>query len=269
MFNLDDLKRLDCSVHTKVNLSKIHFNYKVLDLILTYFVNYGLSTHKIALILQQVHEIKISHQTVSNYANSVSTIVKPLVDNFPCQLSNTLCGDETFSKVRGKNQYVFFWSDSEKKIITSYTIYPTRDTKCACQSIHYSLRHYKEIPNDLLLIMNGNPIYNAAQLFFHINGLDFQLRQVIGVKNNDEQSKTYRPYKQSEERLNRTFKQNYHDTNGYMVLFVCFLNFFKLHSSLKHRIPVQLDCFNNHPDMHMKDRWLNLIKLSIQYHKVA
>ena len=274
-FNLHDLKQTCSVANTKVDLSKIHFNHKVLGLVLTYYVNYGLSSRKTSLILKEVHGIKISHQTVVNYAYSVSKIVKPLVDNFPYQLSNTLSGDETYIKVRGKNHYVFFWSDPTKKIITSYTIYPIRDTKCACQSIHDCLRHYDHIPDDLLLITDGNPIYNAAQLFFHINNIDFQLRQVIGVKNKDDTSARYRPFKQIEERLNRTYKQNYHGTNGYdnlegansyMVLFICFFNFLRQHSSLKYKTPVELNCFKNHPDMLMQDRWLQLIELSEQYH---
>ena len=274
-FNLSDLKRTSEIIKTKVNLSKIHFDHKVLGLILTYYVNYGLSSRKTALILKDVHGIKISHQTVVNYANSVSQIVKPLVDNFPYELSNTLSGDETYIKVRGKNQYVFFWSDPSKKIITSYTIYSVRDTMCACQSIADCLRHYKDIPEDLLLITDGNPIYNAAQLFFHVNDIKFQLRQVIGVKNKDETSKEYRPFKQIEERLNRTYKQNYHGTNGYdslegansyMVLFVCFFNFLRQHSSLDFKTPVELDCFKKQPHMLMQDRWLQLIELSEHYH---
>ncbi len=171
------------NLEAKVNLSKIHFDSKVLGLVLTYYVNYGLSSRKTALILKEVHGLKISHQTVLNYANTVSTIVKPLVDNYPYNVLNVLTGDETYIKVRGKNHYVFFWSNPVTKIITSYTIYNKRDVECACKSIFDTLRHYKgKLPEDLILITDGNPIYNAAQLFFRLNGIDFELHQVIGVK---------------------------------------------------------------------------------------
>ena len=102
-------------------------------------------------------------------------------------------------------------------------------------------------PENLTLITDGNPIYNAAQVFFDINDIKFDLHQVIGVKNKDEISKKYRPFKQIEERLNRTYKQNYYGTNGYdklegansyMILFVCFFNFLRQHSSLKYKTPV-------------------------------
>ena len=272
-FNLDNLRNLDNAIDAPVNLSRIHFDFKVLGLILTYYVNYGLSSRKTALILKEVHGLRISHQTVINYAASVSVAVKPLIDNFHYNIGPILSGDETYIKVRGKNHYVFFWSDPASKIITSHTIYPVRDTECACKSIYDCLRHYKEIPEQLLLIIDGNPIYNATQVFFEINNIKFDLQQVIGVKNNDETSKQYRPFKQVEERLNRTYKQNYYGTNGYdklecansyMILFVCFFNFLRKHSSLGYKTPVDEGWFSE--DMLVQDRWLKLIELSSQYH---
>lgn len=272
-FDMNTLKTISHHEDIGFDLNKIHFDQKVLGLVLTYYVNYGLSSRKTALILRQVHGLKISHQTVINYASKVSKLIKPLIDNYPYQLTHTLSGDETYIKVRGKNQYVFFWSDPHTKIITSYTIYANRDTKNACQSIYDCLSKYKDIPEDLLLITDGNPIYNAAQLFFHINGIDFTLKQVVGVKNKDAESKEYRPYKQIEERLNRTYKQNYYGTNGYhslkcandyMVLYVCFFNFLRQHSSLKFNTPVDDNLFDK--DSLMQDCWLKIIELSTQYY---
>lgn len=272
-FNMDSLKKADENIDAPVKLSRIHYSSKVLGLLLTYYVNYGLSSRKTALIMKEVHGLRISHQTVLNYANTVSAHVRPLVDKYPYKLNSLLSGDETYIKVRGKNQYVFFWSDPVSKIITSYTIYNTRNTFDACRSIMDCFMHYKEIPEDMTMITDGNPIYNAAQLFFHINGIDFVLHQVIGVKNLDEESAKYRSYKQTEERLNRTYKQNYYGTNGYdkletanvyMILYVCFFNFLRRHSSLGYKTPVDDGLFDE--DELMPDRWLKLIELSEQYH---
>lgn len=169
--------------------------------------------------MKQIYGVRISHQTVINYDNDVSALVKDMVDHYPYKIGSLLAGDETYIKVRGKNQYVFFWSDPYSEVITSHTIYPTRDTECACRSIYNCLRHYSgKIPEDLTFITDGNPIYNATmplRSFFDINDIKFDLHQVIGVKNKDETSKKYRPFKQIEERLNRTYKQNYYGTNGY------------------------------------------------------
>jgi len=275
-FNMESLKKVSQSLDSKFDISRIHFDPKVLGLILTYYVNYGLGARKTALIMKQVHGVRISHQTIINYANGVSTLIKDMVDHYPYKIGSLLTGDETYIKVRGKNQYVFFWSDPHSKIITSHTIYPTRDTECACRSIYDCLRHYNgEIPEDLTLITDGNPIYNAAQVFFDINNIKFDLQQVIGVKNKDETSKKLRPFKQIEERLNRTYKQNYYGTNGYdklegansyMTLFVCFFNFLRPHSSLKFKTPVT-GLFDD--DMLMPDKWLRIIEMSHNYHPVT
>ena len=126
----------------------------------------------------------------------------------------------------------------------------------------------------MTFIADGNPIYNAAQLFFDLNGIKFDLHQVIGVSNKDEESKKYRPYKQIEERLNRTYKQNYYGTNGYgslecansyMVLYVAFFNFLRRHSSLHFRTPVDDGLFEE-SDL-MMDKWLKLIKLASSYNQ--
>lgn len=273
-FDLDSLKNQCNQLHTKVNLARIHFDKRVLGLILTYFVNYGLSARKTALILRQVHGVSVSHQTVRNYADSVAAVIEDMVRFYPYNLSSVLTGDETYIKVRGKNHYVFFWSDTQQKIIVSNTIYPLRDTECACRSIMDCLHHYSgNIPEDLTLITDGNPIYNAAQLFFKINDICFDLHQVIGVKNMDEESTKLRPFKQIEERLNRTYKQNYYGTNGYdtlkgantyMVLYVAYFNFLRQHSSLHFNVPVDDERIDK--SCLMPDQWLQLIEMSSSYH---
>ena len=121
----------------------------------------------------------------------------------------------------------------------------------------------------MTFITDANPIYNAAQLFFEMNNLKFDLHQVVGLSNKTEDSIKYRPIKQIEERLNRTFKQNYYGTNGYetlksanqyMVLYVTFFNFLRRHSSLKFKTPVDDGLFEKQ-DL-MPDKWLKLINLS-------
>ena len=80
-----------------------------------------------------------------------------------------------------------------------------------------------------------------------MNSIKFNLHQVVGVWNKDEIFIKYRPFKQIEERLNRTYKQNYYGTNGYqtltsanvyMILYVTFFNFLRRHSSLDFNTPV-------------------------------
>jgi len=268
-FNLDEIKKACKKVNSKCDLSRIHVNDTVLGLVLTYYINYGLSSRKVASILRDIHGIKLSHQTVMNYASSVSSIIKNYVDYYPYKLGNTLSADETYVKVKGKQHYVFFFSDPKSKIITSYDINENRDTKCAVTSIYKCISKYDALPEDFTIIADGNPIYNAAQLFFELCNIKFDLHQVVGLKNLNEEAKEYRPFKQIEERLNRTFKQNYYGTNGYgtldsansyMVLYVAFFNFLRRHSSLDFKTPVDDNLFDGLELM--PDKWIKLINLA-------
>lgn len=271
-FTLEQVSKVSMIHDTKVNINKIHHSGFVLGTILTIYVNYGLSSRKTACLLKDLFNIDICHQTVMNYAEAAASHVQYLVSNFKYDLNNVLCGDETYIKVAGKTRYVFFFSDTVSKIITSYKIYKERDTKAAVESILMSYNKYKDPPNDLLIITDGNPIYNAAQIFLKLNDVKFDLQQVIGVSNNDNISIQYRPIKQAEERLNRTYKQNYYGTFGYhsltsaniyMVLYVCYFNFLRRHMALDYKTPVIL------PELSdiqlMPDKWLKLIQLSALY----
>jgi len=84
-------------------------------LVLTYYANYGISARKVAGIMKDIHNIHISHQTVLNYVDAVSKYIKPYIDNYPYKLSNSPCGDETYLKIKGKWQYLFFFFDAVKK----------------------------------------------------------------------------------------------------------------------------------------------------------
>lgn len=69
---------------------KLFFNFlyliiakrNILGLVLTYYVNYGLSTRKTAALLKDVYGVNISNLTVLNYVNSVSLLVKPFINNY-------------------------------------------------------------------------------------------------------------------------------------------------------------------------------------------
>lgn len=269
-----DLPTLDSNslmeINSPIDLSRIRHSKHVLGLILTYYVNYGLSSRKTAMIMKDIHQIKISHQTIVNYANATAKVVQPFLETYPYELSDDLCGDETYVTVKGKKHYVFFISDKVKKMITSYEVFAKRDTESAIKAIYTTLRKYQnKLPDELRLVVDGNPIYNAAHLFFTMNGLKFNLIQVIGLTNKTETDQEYRPFKQITERLNRTFKADYLQMNGfksietansYMVLFSTFFNFLRPHKGLNNQIPVQLSELESLP--HMPAKWIKLIEMS-------
>lgn len=270
---LDSLKD-DPHIPSAVDLSRIRNPQYVLGLVLTYHINYGLSTRQTASILWDIHNIKISHQTVANYASSAARVIKPYIDNYPYELSDSVsvCGDETYIKILGKKYYVFFIMDAVKKIITSYSIFLNRDGVSAIKAIYSTLSKFRKLPENLTLIFDGNPIYVLAQHFFAQHGIHFDVKQVIGLTNKDEVSKEYRWLKQIIERLNRTFKGVYKGKNGFnsferanefMALFAAFFNFLRRHSALGYNVPVSIPELDNIPDMPSK--WLKLLRLSYDY----
>lgn len=257
-----------------VDISRLYVSPHVLGLILTYHVNFGLSTRMTAALMREVHGVSVSHQSVSNYADAVSTNIKPFIDNYKYDLSGSICGDETYIKVLGKWHYVFFIFDAVKKIILSYPVSANRDVKAAIYALDEALSKFDKLPEDLTLIFDGNPIYMLAQHYFAQYGIYFDIKQVIGLTNDDPISEEYRPLKQIIERLNRTFKGNYRPTNGFnnyagsvsfLTLFVAYFNFLRPHSSLEGRVPVVLEELKDRPNM--PARWVTLIKMSQEYIK--
>jgi len=256
----------------KVDISKIHSSPHTLGLILTYYANYGMAARRTAAIMQDIHNVKISHQTVLNYAQTVSKFIKPYVDNYPYELSDSFCGDETYLKIKGKWQYLFFFFDAVKKIILSYRISPNRDTLSAIKALDDVLKKMDSIPDDLSFVVDGNPIYVLAQHFFAQNGIYFDINQVIGLTNKDKVSKEHRPLKQIVERLNRTFKREYKTKYGFKssagsesftILFVAYFNFLRPHSALEKKVPVVIPELDN--SLNMPAKWLILIDLAQEY----
>jgi len=265
-------KEVQQKLNSPIDLAKIRNSKHVLGLVLTYYVNYGLSSRKTPAIMHDVHQISISHQTVVNYAQAAAVMAQNYVENYPYELTEELTGDETYVKVKKKNHYVFFISDKVKKIITSYQVFEKRDTLAAIKSVYQTLLKYPEKPENLRLVLDGNPIYQLAQLYFSLNKIPFELIQVIGLQNKTETDRLFRPYKQVTERLNRTFKQEAYLTmngfnslntaNGYLVLFTAYFNFLRRHESLNWRVPIEVPEIEDCP--HMPAKWVKLIELSYE-----
>ncbi len=259
-------------VHSPVDLSKIYSSDYVVGLCLTYHVNYGLSYRQTASLIKDIHQVVISYKTVENYCKAVSSLVHPILEYYPYELTTENAADETYIKIKGKTNYIFFFFDAVKKIITSYRVFAKRDSLSAIQASYSTLSKYQTIPDNLRMITDGNPIYNVVHEYWRQNGINYTLHQVIGLSNKDNVSREYRSQKQIIERLNRTLKYHYRpkggfgsleDANNYMVLFASCFNFLRPHASLNYRTPVEIPEIQSLPNMPAK--WLKLIELSSKY----
>lgn len=268
-FNLKGVAN-ESTIQPIVNLDRIQASPQVLGISMTYYVNYGLSAAKTAAIMYDVHGVKISKQTILNYAQAIATNVRPFLDNYPYQLSSNFVGDETYLRVKGKWNYLFYFYDVDKKIILADYVTPKRTTESACIAIYQVLQKFPTIPADLRFTVDDNPIYRVARLYYaQHEGISFDLNIVKGLTNESEVAKQHRPAKQTIERLNRSLKANYRPMSGfksasgsvtYVTLYSLCHNFLLRHQSLDYRVPVEI------PELkgltRMPDKWLKLIEIA-------
>lgn len=206
------------------NASSLKFskhNAHVMSLCLTLHVNLGLSLRKTSQALKDLYNISISHQQIANYCKTAAVCIKPFVDQYPYQKGNTFIADETYIKVRGIKTYIWFIMDAAKCSIIGYQVSDNRGVGPCILAMRMAFRHLKELSENFKFIADGYSAYPlAAQQFFHEYGntFKFNITQVIGLTNEDEVSKEFRPYKQMIERLNRTYKASYRKINGFDTL---------------------------------------------------
>ena len=259
-------------IKSPIDISRAYSSQYIIGLCLTYHVNYGMSYRQTAALLRDVHEVYISYKTVENYCKAVSSIIHPLLEFYPYELSSDLAADETYIKVMGKIAYIFFYFDAIKKIVTSYRVFEKRDSLSSIKAAYQTLSKYDVLPDDLHVISDGNPIYNVAVQYWTEHNLPFKLYQVIGLTNQDDISKQYRSEKQIIERHNRTLKYHYRpkggfssldNANSYMALFATCFNFLRPHSALNYKVPVEIPELNRCSNM--PNKWIELINLAYKY----
>lgn len=256
------------------NASSLKFskhNSYIMSLCLTLHVNLGLSLRKTAQALDDLYNIKISHQQVANYARTAALVIKPFVDNYDYKTSSVFTADETYIKVRGVKGYIWFIMDAVSRSIIGYQVSDNRSVGPCILAMRMAFRNLKKLPEKFRFIADGYSVYPlAAQQFFRKHGknFEFNITQVIGLTNDDEVSKEFRPYKQMIERLNRTFKTSYRVRCGYdnfeganynVALWVAYYNFLRPHQHNKYRVLNNVDCLNEADNMPAK--WQVLIHL--------
>ena len=242
--DLDRLPKNSSSLKFRKN------NAYIMSLCLTMHVNLGLSLRKTSQALKDLYNISISHQMVANYARTAAIVIKPFVDHYDYPKSNIFVADETYIKVRGLKGYVWLIMDTVSRSILGYQVSDNRSVGPCILAIRMAFRHLKELPKNFRFIADGYSAYPlAAQQFFHESrdAFQFSITQVIGLTNDDEVSKGFRPFKQMIERLNRTFKASYRVSCGYdnydganynVSLWVAYYNFLRPHKVTGYKRPL-------------------------------
>jgi transposase-like protein len=256
-FRLQDLECARPDFPTLTDLSRIRNNPHVLAMVLTYFVNIGLSSRQTRAALSRIHDIDLSHQTVINYANSVASLISDFVDRNCPKPKGVAAGDETYISVENRMQYTWFNIDTETKAICGFNLSGTRDI-APCLALQYNTYGPPEDDPDkqYQYVADGLYSYDSAIMMYNKDlERDKIIRhKVVGLENNDDESEEFRQFKQTIERLNRTYKYHTRPRAGFKtfdgavcltILFVAFYNFMRPHSSLKGLTPVQLECLKD------------------------
>jgi len=253
------------------SFNNIHNTFNTVGLVLAYSISFGLSSRMTRNVLQYVHGICISRQTVLNYIESAAVLVYNfLKKNMGTMNDKQLAGDETYIRINEQWNYTWFVIGAQSRAIRAFNISDNRGVLPALATINDAMKYAPEnldMPIDF--IADGNPSYDAAIHAFNAdkNGKPIKRRKVIGLANEDAESQQFRPFKQIIERLNRTYKFHtrarcgFKNTNGAAVittLFVAYYNFLRPHSSLEYKPPIQLDLFDGINTI--QGKWLKILQ---------
>lgn len=267
-----DIAQMDIPAHEKptVDLTKIYKNKYVLGLVLTFYVSYALPARKVALILREVFGIRISHQTVLNYAESAAYHCHNFNLKHIGEPDDEIAGDETYVKVKGRWNYVWFYIGAKSHKLLSYYVGQTRGTRDAAVSLMPIMKS-KAKDSTLTLISDGNPAYQLVTYLFNKTQNFAQIvhKIVVGLQNENDVAIEFRPLKQLIERLNRTFKYHVKDACGYgsiiglkaiTTLFATYYNFLRPHQSLNYNPPVVLSQLQSIE--RIQSRWIKILSMA-------
>lgn len=259
------------------NASSLKFRKKnahIMSLCLTFHVNLGLSLRKTAQALEDLYNIKISHTMVANYCKTAAVVIKPFVDHYEYDKSDTFIADETYIKVKGVKGYVWFIMDAVSKSILGYQVSDNRSVGPCILAMRMAFNGVKKLSDAFKFVADGYSAYPLAAQQFSLkeqDPLNFDIIQVIGLTNDDAVSKEFRPFKQLVERLNRTFKESYRCTCGYdnfdganysVALWVAYYNFLRKHSYFNYKTLNTNEMLDNADNM--PGKWQILLFLGQQ-----
>ncbi len=255
-----------------VDIRRIHNSQNILGLILSFYVSFAISARKTAYILQNVFNISVSYQTVLNYAEAAAYHCHRFNLKFKGPVDDFSAGDETYIRILGDWAYVFLFISSKNLVLSAYHLAHSRETKPAIIAMTEAIRTaFPQQP--ITLISDGNPSYPAGIHFMNEKRPEelprIRHHAVIGLQNLDQESETYRAFKQLIERLNRTFKFHVRPASGFksdngalslIVLFATHYNFLRPHISLDYRTPVEI------PELQdistIQGKWIKILSMA-------
>ena len=256
----------------KIDLARAFNPDNIVGLVLTFHVSYGLSARRTALIMKQVFNHDISYQTVLNYAEAAAYYCHDFNRRHKGEIDDTAVGDEAYITIQGDHAYTFLALSPQAHKISAYEASWFRDVLPATRTINEAVRTARK-DQQITFISDGNPAYPAAIHLLNMGNdkKPIEHKKVIGLQNLDEESETYRPFKQLIERLNRTYKYHTRSASGFKnrngalaltILFVTHYNFLRPHCALYGEVPIPLDELKRIPTI--QARWCKILDIALR-----
>ena len=240
LFGKTDFKRMRYPVHT------------ILQAIIMFYLG-TTSFRKIALIMRLTYNVKVSHQTISDWCKKFA----PIWQNISLELipaldfnSDEWHADETVVKIGGIKHYIWFVIDSETRFVLGFHLSPRRNSPQAFTTF----QNVKHLGNPNSVVTDRYYAYNTS------------IKAVMNVPHIKVESFKAEMNNNLIECFNKQFKAWYKTKNGFcdfnsannmIATFVFFFNFVRPHMALLGLTPAQVAGLEL--DAKQRRRYLNLV----------
>ena len=207
---------------------------------LSYYFCANSTTRKVAQTLYMVHQVKVSHVTISKWIKRFTPVFRKIsADRL---LGANLCDsdewhfDETYIKIAGKNYYLWIAFDAETRLVLDFHLSPYRDSDSA-YTLLANCRRYFGQPQSAVISDRYYAYQQPASLFFpnakHIRVEDFDdlINNNVLEAFNGQFKAWYKP--------KRGFN-SFESANRLIATYIFFYNFIRPHSSLNGLTPAQV-----------------------------
>jgi putative transposase len=222
-----DFKRMRYPVHL------------IITAIIMFYVGNN-SFRKIALMLHLLHNIKVSHTTISNWCKNFA----PLFQNIALELipsldfnSDEWHADETVIKINGVKHYIWFIVDSETRFVLGFHLSPRRNSPQAFSLLN-SVKPFGEPQS---IVSDRYSAYSQpVKSLFDVNHIRVESFK-DDISNNliESFNKQFKAWYKTKQGFN-----SFESANNLIAMFVFFYNFVRPHSSLNNLTPAQVAGLN-------------------------
>ena len=196
------------------------------------------SFRNISLILRIMHNISVSHTTISDWSKKFA----PMFNNLALELipmmnfdSDEWHADETVVKISGKKYYIWFVVDSETRFVLGFHLSPHRDSAQAF-TIFNAVKHLGKVSS---IVSDRYSAYKVpAKSVF---GSDVKHIRVESFKDDISNNliESFHHQFKAWYKTKQGFK-SFDSANNLISMFVFFYNFVRPHSSLDGLTPAQV-----------------------------